>query len=124
MLFEKVHHILLARGVTPAAGSFALRNDGGGDYIAEWDVPSLGAEPTPQDLEAITEADLATVRIYQQDVETAAMLAAIDSGLITVIMEQFPAMVADAQAGTFRRDLWRQRLRSRVRVVRRRPSTT
>ncbi len=56
-LFEKIKSIypeLEAKDFHPAYGSVLLVNDGGADYIAKWDHPTL-PRPTQEQLDAVKE---------------------------------------------------------------------
>lgn len=81
----KVRALLNQRGVTADEDKdFRLQDnaDGAGPFIAAWDVPKLGAEPTEAELDAFqTEADA----LKQGGVDRAKMLAAVlDLGFIVV----------------------------------------
>lgn len=88
-----------------------------GGVLERWDGPM----PRPSDAEiAQAVIDYAAVADHvTADAATDALLDAVDGDFITALLEQWPAMVAAAQAGTFNKSVVKQTLRSRMKVLRR-----
>jgi hypothetical protein len=49
-MYDSIIYILSQRGITPAADSFTLQDDGEGAYIAQWSESSLGQQPSASEI--------------------------------------------------------------------------
>lgn len=81
--------------------------------------PSLQAAAQPT-IDAFNPDDAEHV-LADADLRTDAQLASVSDDLLTALIEHWPAMQAEAQAGTLKGNLstWKQRIRGRVKVLRR-----
>jgi len=53
-MYWAIRTILNGRGIPdPPDGSFRLRDDGRGPYIASWDEKALGAQPTSEEIASV-----------------------------------------------------------------------
>ena len=93
MLYEKCRGILSDRGIlNPPDQSFLLRDDGTGPYIAAWNTETLGAQPTPEELNAASaSAGISAIAASQRDAALSshglqALMRAVDQRLRRVVL--------------------------------------
>lgn len=89
------------------------------EVLAEWHGPM--ARPTdPEIAQAVTDYNAQRDAI-EADARTDAVFVDASDDLLTALIEQWPAMQAEASAGTLKGNisLYKQRIRARAKVLRR-----